>query len=141
MSTNRNNRAYIFGIAMIFLIAVAFVSNARSGKPARYTLSAAQHLTMVIDSIDYRSDLTRVYGKFIGTPHTSQRLNSIQLQVNGATYMATDIDGVDFERWFQWEDDGVIPVEIDFNKMPRIDKGRLILVTGRGTDTCTIQKL
>lgn len=74
-------------------------------------------MTMTVDSIDYRSDLTRVYGSFKGMPHTSFRVDDIRLTAGGATYNATDIDGVDIRRWFQWEDEGSIPVEIDFPRM------------------------
>lgn len=140
MDSKKNNRVWIFGFAVAFLLVTAFVSYARSERKPRYSLSDGQHLTLVVDSIDYRADLTRMYGKFVGRPHTSQQVKSITLHNGARSYAATDIDGVDFNRWFQWEDDGVIPVEIDFDKMPEVKTGRLVIVTPRGTDSCTMTK-
>lgn len=84
-----------------------------------------------VDSVSCRNDLSRVYCKIIGLPHTSERIDKATLVVNGATLSATDIDGVDFKRYFQWEDDGIIRLEIDF---PPIDKavGTLTLTMLQG---------
>lgn len=73
-------------------------------------------LVFIADSIDFRSDLTRLYGKLSGFPHTSDRIDFISLSSENTSVplQADDIDGVDFRRWFQWEEDGIIPVEIDF---------------------------
>lgn len=74
-------------------------------------------MNLRIDSIDYREDLTRVYGALIGKPHTANRIDSLTLELpTGEMLQCTDIDGVDMNRWFQWEDDGIIAVEIDFPK-------------------------
>lgn len=76
-------------------------------------------IAFIADSIDFRQNLTRLYGRLSGAPHTSGRID--QITVSGTTLKeplsATDIDGVDFRRWFQWEEDGIIPVEIDFPAM------------------------
>lgn len=74
--------------------------------------------TAVIDSIERRDDLTRVYVRYIGRPHTSDRIDGVTLSVGRTRYYGEDIDGVDFRRYFQWEDEGVIPLEIDFGPMP-----------------------
>lgn len=75
-------------------------------------------LTLLADSVDFRSDLTRVYGRLSGRPHTSNRIDFISVRGSeGAETESSDIDGVDMKRWFQWEDDGIIPVEIDFPAM------------------------
>lgn len=58
--------------------------------------------------------IIRIGGNLTGTPHTSQRIDSITIIHNDAPLKAVDIDGVDFERYFQWEDDGKIYIEIDF---------------------------
>lgn len=70
----------------------------------------------VISDVIYKSDdnLTRVCGNLIGRPHTSARIDGVTLKAAGAVIKANDIDGVDFERYFQWEDDGNIYIEIDF---------------------------
>ena len=39
---------------------------------------------------------------------------SCTLIVDGEAFGSLDIDGVDFQRYFQWEESGQIPVEIDF---------------------------
>ena len=75
-------------------------------------------LTLLADSVDFRSDLTSVYGRLSGRPHTSNRIDFISVRGSeGAETESSDIDGVDMKRWFQWEDDGIIPVEIDFPAM------------------------
>lgn len=70
----------------------------------------------VISEVIYKSDdnLTRVCGNLIGRPHTAARIDGVTLKAAGAVIKANDIDGVDFERYFQWEDDGNIYIEIDF---------------------------
>lgn len=58
----------------------------------------------------------------IGIPHTSQRIDGIDLKVGSKLIKATDIDPIDFERYFQFEDEGVITIEVDFpysGKLPR----------------------
>lgn len=84
-----------------------------------------------VDSVSCRDDLSRVYCKIIGRPHTSDRIDGATLTVNGITLTATDIDGVDFKRYFQWEDDGIIPLEIDFPPIPNAT-GVLSLKMPRG---------
>lgn len=133
-----SKRVWIFGLAIFFLVLAVFMAQARVEH--NYETSAAQHITLKVDSIDYRSDLTRVYGKFVGRPHTSQRVDAVSVSFGGKQYRATDIDGVDFNRWFQWEDDGVIPVEIDFDRMPRFSKAHIIIETPRGVDRIQITK-
>lgn len=58
--------------------------------------------------------IVRIEGNLYGLPHTSNRIDSITLHLRGVQFGATDIDGVDLKRYFQWEDDGIIPMEIDF---------------------------
>lgn len=77
-------------------------------------------IDFAVDSIMYRDDVTRIYGKFKGHPHTSWRIDEATLSGTGIV----DIDGVDLKRWFQWEDDGIIPVELDF---PPHLKGEMLL--------------
>lgn len=133
-----NKRVWMFGLAVAFLLIAVFAAQARVER--NYRLSSARHLTLVVDSIDYRSDVTRVYGKFIGTPHTSQKLHEAVIENAGKRYVASDIDGVDFNRWFQWEDDGVIPVEIDFPVMAVVNNATLVLTTANGVDRCALSR-
>lgn len=58
----------------------------------------------------------------MGMPHTSQRIDSVDLHIGAKVYKANDIDPVDFERYFQFEDEGLIVMEIDFpfkGELPR----------------------
>lgn len=79
-------------------------------------------------SLDKSDDrIIRVKGTLVGNPHTSHRIDSARLLIGNQSYEAIDIDGIDFERYFQWEDDGIIPLEIDFSipegtKFPKIGK-------------------
>lgn len=98
-------------------------------------------LTFKVDSIDYRSDLTRVYGRLLGVPHTSQRIDGVKFVGNGSVADATDIDGVDFRRYFQWEDDGEIPVEIDFPRIKKSPGLQIVFQTAVGSSTTTAKKI
>lgn len=58
----------------------------------------------------------------VGIPSTSQRINSVDLTVGDKIVKASDIDGIDFERAFQFEDTGVQVIELDFpykGKLPK----------------------
>lgn len=90
-------------------------------------------LTFVVDSIDCRKDLTRVYGRLEGRPNTSSRIDGVSLTpADGRLRQCTDIDGVDLNRYFQWEEDGVISVEIDFPPVRDMQSGQLTFTTPRG---------
>ena len=97
-------------------------------------------LTLSVDSIDYRPDLTRLYGKLIGRPHTSQRVDAATILSGKSILTATDIDGVDFKRYFQWEDDGSIPVEIDFPAVKQFGSATVELDTPRGKSITRVKK-
>lgn len=85
------------------------------------TVSSALTADLVVDSIMFRPDVTRVYGRLTGIPHTSARIDGFTITADPTgrrgQARATDIDGFDFERRFQWEDSGSFPVEIDFPAM------------------------
>lgn len=66
--------------------------------------------TLRVDSVMTRDDVTRLYATLLGPANRAGRIDS----VSAAGHEATDIDGVDFKRWFQWEEDGVVSLEIDF---------------------------
>lgn len=133
-----NRRGIIFIFAILILIVAVSVANARVERNYRNT--AAEHINLVVDSIDFRDDLTRLYGRLIGRPHTSQKIVKMEMRLSSGTFEATDIDGIDFNRWFQWEDDGTIPVEIDFKAMSPVKSGTLIMETARGVDTSNFSK-
>ena len=98
--------------------AIALPAQLRADDVRLSSATSTGSLTLLADSVDFRSDLTRVYGRLSGRPHTSNRIDFISVRGSeGAETESSDIDGVDMKRWFQWEDDGIIPVEIDFPAM------------------------
>ena len=58
--------------------------------------------------------VSRIGVYLISTPNTSSRIDSVSLENGTKRFIASDIDGVDFKRYFQWEDNGEIYVEVDF---------------------------
>ena len=61
------NRLYMFVMA----VSVMAVTCVAAPRMVKYTSTTDPVMAVVVDSVDYRSDLTRVYGKFVGRPHTS----------------------------------------------------------------------
>lgn len=106
-----------------------------------YESASDNVLTFKVDSIDYRNDLTRVYGKLIGRPHTSNRIDGVNMAGNNYSVDANDIDGVDFRRYFQWEDDGTIPIELDFPSVKVSNGIQIVFSTAHGQSTTTVKKI
>lgn len=127
----KQNLIKLFSILCIFACAGCFMAEARSNRAKATRCNGT--LEFKCDSIDFRTDLTRVYGKLVGKPHTSNRIDAVQLR--GSKAIADDIDGVDMKRWFQWEDDGIIPVEIDFPAMKFRSSVEMEVTTPRGATT------
>ena len=72
----------------------------------------------------------------VGIPHTSQRIDSVDLIIGKKLVKAVDIDGVDFERYFQFEDSGVQTIEVDFPFKGTLPKtAKLIFHTVNGDIT------
>lgn len=129
------------GVAAIFMALLMMGTLSVSARvERRFRASAGQNITVIVDSIDYRADLTRLYARLLGRPHTSHRIDGVTLLSNGVTYTARDIDGIDFKRYFQWEDGGVIPVEIDFVKMKPVRSGTITLTTPRGENRIRVTR-
>lgn len=100
-------------------------------------VTAINDMTVTIDSVSYRPDLTRVYATMKGHPNRAQRIDDIIFRYGHKSIEATDIDGVDFRRWFQWDDTGIINLEIDFPAIPDNKKiaKKLIFDTPKGEYT------
>ncbi len=98
------NGLFFAAILLLFGVAVA-QTNLGQKKTADHTM------TIQVDSISCREELSRVYCQALGRPHTSNRIDGVLL--NGKI-VATDIDPIYFERAFQFEDEGEILLEIDF---------------------------
>ena len=105
-------KALITTLAALTAAAAVFTTQAKTLRNLRATSTGS--IEFVADSIEFRPDVTRLYGKLKGRPHTANRIDVMKGTFGKITYNSTDIDGVDMKRWFQWEDDGLIPVEIDF---------------------------
>lgn len=130
------NRLYM----LVMAVSVMALTCVAAPRTVKYTSTTDPVMAVVVDSVDYRSDLTRVYGKFVGRPHISGRVDAASLLSGKRSLSATDIDGVDFKRYFQWEDDGEIPVEIDFPAVKPLKAAQLILTTTRGESVTTIKR-
>ena len=109
-------------VILVLLLAAGFASPTLSAQTVTdyqsQTVSGA--VGFRITKVEFRDDLTRVYGELIGKPHTAARIDEITLTIApGKSYGWTDIDGIDANRYFQWEDEGRIAVEIDFPAMKR----------------------
>lgn len=119
-------------MAAAIAVAMAIVPVCGWGKVVRAkSTQSSGVLTLECDSVDFRPDLVRVYGRLVGTPHTSHRIDSLSVEYP-VKKASTDIDGVDMKRWFQWEDEGELPVEIDFPPMKKSARMDINAVTPRG---------
>lgn len=130
MAAGKKGRKITIAAAAIVALSGAFAVNARQNcchqhaaeqkcgpDAAANSKEATRQFDFTVTDIIVKTDddLVRVCGNLAGRPHTSARIDSITMRgANGVLIKADDIDGVDFERYFQWEDDGIIPLEIDF---------------------------
>ena len=80
-----------------------------------------------------RDGVTRIGICLIGIPHTSCRIDSIKLIKRNGVYMASDIDGIDFGRYFQWEDDGMVEIEVDFPRQNVMPEDSVEFITVKGS--------
>lgn len=114
-----------------FTTSHAAVTDAREG--------AGGVLSLAIDSIDFRTDLTRVYGRIYGRPNTSQRIDAATLTVGRRSVSWTDVDGIEMKHYFQFEEDGMLPLEIDFPAVGASRKCSLTFVTSLGNYTYSLK--
>lgn len=91
---------------------------------------------LTVSGIDFRNDLTRVSCTIAGRPNTSSRISSATLD----GHPATDIDGIDLGRYFQFEESGLIDLEIDFPAMKPARTTELKFVTPSGPLTYTLRR-
>lgn len=126
---------------IIFAAIAVFIGlNAWSQRVRHCSTQCSGALDAVVDSIDFRTDLTRVYARLKGTPHTASRINSILMSIGAQQLTMTDLDGVDPERWFQWEDSPYLPVEIDFPAVKKHNDKIVFIITGpRGKSTWIVK--
>lgn len=126
----------------VFLCMVVMPADLVARELENYLIDASKsggQIGFKIEKIDYRDDLTRVYGFLIGKPHTSGRIDEmIFVASTGEKQGATDMDGVDMKRWFQWEEDNAIYVEIDFPPMKIQSEFTIMLSGPKGPSKWTI---
>lgn len=102
-------------LSIIFALLFCFNIQQSSARILRdYKVTSTGPVSFKVDSVDFRSDLIRVYGKIVGKPHVSFRFDNMILNVQKRESSWIDIDGIDVKRWFQWENSPYMPVEIDF---------------------------
>ena len=61
-------------------------------------------INIIPDKVTPIDNGVRLQIVLMGIPGTSQRIDGIDLNIGSKLIKATDIDGVDFERHFQFED-------------------------------------
>ena len=101
---------------IITILTVIAALMAVSKDTCHQQLTQPRHfMKIVVDRIDNNNSdhVSRVSCTVIGVPHTSSRVDSVTAVIKGRVYRSTDIDGIDFGRYFQWEEEGAIPVDVD----------------------------
>lgn len=86
--------------------------------------------------------VSRIGVNLQGLPHSSNRIDDVVLYHGGKQLHALDIDGVDFKRYFQWEDNGELYIEVDFLKQPvLLPSDSISFLTVNGVFTVKLGKL
>ncbi len=137
----------IYLIIVLLALCVSPASVSQTMKCAPVSQKEAKHKMdihpVALDNSN-GSEVTRITFDLVSAPHTSSRIDSISAIINGVATNAIDIDGVDFNRYFQWEDDGIIRIEVDFpyrNKFTGADKIVFHTVHGDYTTIVNLNKL
>ena len=99
-------------LATILMLAGGAAAIAPSPVQAQVNQLDAE-INIIPDKATPTDDGVRISLCLVGIPGTSQRIDGIDLHVGQKLVKATDIDGVDFERYFQFEDTGVQVIEVD----------------------------
>lgn len=125
----------------LILITAVVALNASAVVSRKVICQSTGDIEFVVDSIDFRKELTRVYGKIKGRPHTANRIDNMTLtgkmSPEGTSWI--DVEGVDMNRWFQWEDSGEIGLEIDFGPCRNRKGISTVIVSGpKGTSKWVI---
>lgn len=117
------------GLLTLAIVAVSLCSVAQTNVKCGSADTKPRHyMKVTVDKIDNSNSdgVSRVSCTLVGVPHTSSRIDSVTAVVAGKRVKATDIDGVDFNRYFQWEDEGAIPVDVDIAKSMKFTKNDTI---------------
>lgn len=107
-----------FLLLLLSLVALPLHAERTIANPAWIARSTP---VMTVDSILLRDTLCRLYITLKQLPHTTLTLHDdwvIQDSLGHTISRAQDIDGVDFNRIFQFESDSTLSVEMDFPGLP-----------------------
>jgi hypothetical protein len=112
---------------------IAVCANAIETRVA--SAESSQAMSIVVDSVAFRDDVTRVYCSVLGHPHTSNRIDEATLSIGGIEMPCIDVDGIDMKRYFQWEETGAIQLELDFDATRPHCQFSISLMTVKGAIT------
>jgi hypothetical protein len=71
-------------------------------------------MNVIPDKVTPTDNGIRISVCLVGIPTTSQHIDAVDLNVGTKVIKATDVDGIEFEKNFQFEDTGVQVIELDF---------------------------
>lgn len=125
-------------LALIFIGALAGRADCIFGwentDNALYTDAPVHNFGFEVDSIDFRPDLTRIYGKISGTPHIAINVKQIVLSTDGHNaFTPTDTDGLELDKYFQFEEMPTFNVEFDFEPMTPSNIIKIVFLTANGS--------
>lgn len=131
--------------ALKYVLAVASLCVLACGVHSQ-SVSVTQHpaLTVEYSGAEIKADdnLTRLQLRLLGRAHTAGRIDSVYaFGSDSIGVKAVDIDGVDFGRWFQWEEEGVIDIELDLPGTTYAGGETLTFYGPRGNVSCKIGAL
>ena len=115
----------------------------QSVSSADNSVSISNTISLVPKEINnHNSDgVSRIACTLTGVPNTGHRIDGATLIVGKERLTASDIDGIDFKRYFQFEEEGEIEIEIDFPRRRRFSPNdRIELTTPAGTISAPLGK-
>jgi hypothetical protein len=71
-------------------------------------------INIIPDKVTPTDNGIRISVCLVGIPTTSQHIDAVDLNIGTKVIKATDVDGIEFEKTFQFEDTGVQVIELDF---------------------------
>ena len=120
-------------LAAMLLLPSAFIATGPAFNATAQVNQLDADINIIPDKTIKTDEGIRISLCIVGIPHTSERIDSIDLVMGPKLVKATDIDGIDFERYFQFEDEGVQLVEVDFPFKGTLPKtAKLIFHTVKG---------
>lgn len=127
----------IFATILLGAASAAVVpGNGLMAQTVKQTKKMEPDMNVIPDKTIKTDDGIRMTVCLVGLPHTSQRIDGVDLVMGSKLVKATDIDGIDFERYFQFEDEGIKSIDIDFPFKGALPKtAKLVFHTVKGDIT------